>query len=105
MPSAAPSRQGSDLIIRGTAYDPAALAPERALVLEVIVSPKNFVNAAKRVGLEWLAEEMAVLHGVSDYFDPAASIDDDDDEEDDAEDEDDNDFDALLGGGAAAAPR
>lgn len=92
----------SDILDRSdidVASDPAALAPERALVLEVIGSPKNFVNAAKRVGLEWLAEEVAVLYGVSEYFDPGAIVDDDDDdnEEDDEEDEDVDDFDALLG--------
>lgn len=52
------------------ADDPSALAPERALVMEIIGSPERFVNAAQKVGLEWLAEEVAILHGVRSYFDP-----------------------------------
>jgi len=52
------------------ADDPSAPAPERALVLEIIGSPDRFVNAASKVGLEWLAEEVAILRGVRSYFDP-----------------------------------
>lgn len=66
------------------AGDPSALAPERALVMEVIGSPKNFVKTAARIGLEWLAEEVAVLHGVSEYLDVGRggiiTEDDEDDE-------------------------
>jgi hypothetical protein len=86
------------------ADDASSLAPERALVLEVIGSPKNFVNAAKRVGMEWLAEEVAILHGVHEYFDP----DRDDEEEPDGEDEDaltEEDFDFLLGNEEEVADR
>lgn len=79
--------------------DPSSLAPERALVLEIIGSPERFVNAAAKVGLEWLAEEVAVLRGVRSYFDP--QIEPRSDEE--AEDSDgagladtDEDFDFLL---------
>lgn len=64
------------------ADDPSALAPERALVLEVIGSPERFVNAANKVGLEWLAEEVAVLRGVRSYFDPEGSVQDGDEEDD-----------------------
>ena len=63
------------------ADDPSALAPERALVMEIIGSPARFVNAASKVGLEWLAEEVAILHGVRTYFDPGADPDDDEDED------------------------
>lgn len=66
------------------ADDPSSLAPERALVLEIIGSPERFVNAAAKVGLEWLAEEVAILRGVRSYFDPEiGSLDDADEEEDD----------------------
>jgi hypothetical protein len=50
------------------ADDPSALAPERALVLEIIGTPTSFVKAAEKAGLEWLAEEAATLYGVSDYL-------------------------------------
>ena len=76
------------------ADDPSSLAPDRALVLEVIGSAKSFVNAAQRVGLEWLAEEVAILHGVREYFDPQ-SMDDDEDPEDALTEDD---FEFLLGG-------
>lgn len=73
------------------AKDPSSIAPERALVLEIIGQPATFVQAAAKAGLEWLAEEVATLHGVSEYFD----LDDtDDDEEPSAADE----YDDLLGG-------
>ncbi len=57
--------------------DPSSLAPERALVLEIAGSPERFVNAAAKVGLEWLAEEVAILHGVRSYFDPSNSDEED----------------------------
>lgn len=82
--------------------DPASLAPERALVLEIIGSPDRFVNAASKVGLEWLAEDVAVLHGVHSYFDPKTDsvlVDDDDLPADGAED----DFSELLGNEDAAS--
>ncbi|TWA66477.1 subtilase family protein [Azospirillum brasilense] len=41
--------------------DPDAIAPERALVLEIYGSVQRFANAAERVGLEWLAEEIVRL--------------------------------------------
>ncbi len=66
------------------ARDPAAIAPERALVLEIIGRPASFVKAAEKAGLEWLAEEVATLHGVTAYFDPGG------------EDEEDSSEDALL---------
>lgn len=97
--SAAMEKAFSDILDRtdiDVANDPAALAPERALVMEVIGSPKNFVNAAKKVGLEWLAEEVAILYGVAEYFDPAGIDEDEPDDDEDMEGE--NDFDALLGG-------
>ncbi|MCH4023941.1 MAG: S8 family peptidase [Acetobacter sp.] len=52
------------------AADPSALAPERALVLEIIGNPTDFAKAAEKAGLEWLAEEVVTLHGVHEYFDP-----------------------------------
>lgn len=73
------------------ADDPSALAPERALVMEIIGSPARFVNAASKVGLEWLAEEVAVLHGVRSYFDPGS-----DPVEQDEEDAGSNDQDGVL---------
>lgn len=84
------------------ADDPSALAPERALVMKIIGSPERFVNAAQKVGLEWLAEEVAVLTGVRSYFDPG---DEGRDDEDEGEDEasagagelTDDDLDFLLG--------
>ncbi|MEG3164724.1 S8 family peptidase [Sphingomonas sp. PB2P19] len=75
----------SDILDRDdieVADDPSALAPERALVIEIIGSPERFVNAASKVGLEWLAEEVATLRGVRSYFDPATGVSDDDDEQD-----------------------
>ena len=81
------------------ADDPSALAPERALVLEVIGSPGVFVNAAAKIGLEWLAEDVTTLRGVRSYFDPSTG-DEDDDEEDETPEGDgdltDGDFDFLL---------
>lgn len=81
------------------ADDPSSLAPERALVMEIIGSPVRFVNSARKIGLEWLAEEVATLRGVRSYFSP------DDGQGDDEEDEDDqdgalteDDFEFLLGG-------
>ncbi len=62
--------------------DPSALAPERVLVFEIIGSPVNFVTAAKKVGLEWLAEEVATLTGVNEYFDVSGRADPDDEEDD-----------------------
>lgn len=63
------------------------MAPERALVFEIIGTVQNFVNAAERVGLEWLAEEAAVLTGVRDYFARASSdVLDDDSDEDETDD-------------------
>lgn len=50
------------------ADDPSALAPERALVLEIIGTPTSFVAAAEKAGLEWLAEEAATLYGVDEYL-------------------------------------
>jgi hypothetical protein len=38
--------------------DPSGLATERALVLEIAGEIGNFANAAERIGLEWLAEEI-----------------------------------------------
>lgn len=64
------------------AEDPSALAPERALVIEIIGSPQRFVNTAAKIGLEWLAEEVAILRGVRSYFDPEQGYVDDDDEDD-----------------------
>lgn len=83
------------------ADDPSALAPERALVLEVIGSPGVFVNAAAKIGLEWLAEDVTVLRGVRTYFNPDI-LDDEDDELDDEEVASEaglteDDFDFLLG--------
>ncbi len=85
------------------ADDPSSLAPERALVMKIIGSPDRFVNAAEKIGLEWLAEEVAILHGVRSYFDP------DEEEPNDGDDDEavpgeltDNDFDFLLNGDAAA---
>lgn len=83
------------------ADDPSALAPERALVLEVIGPPRPFANAAAKIGLEWLAEDVTALRGVRSYFDPLVS---NDDEEEEAEEEvleaeselDEDDFDFLL---------
>lgn len=83
------------------ADDPSALAPERALVLEVIGSPGVFVNAAAKIGLEWLAEDVTTLRGVRSYFDP--NVHDDDDEEGDEDEAPtegqlaEDDFDFLLG--------
>lgn len=59
--------------------DPSALAPEHVLVFEIIGNPINFIKAAERVGLEWLAEEIAILTGVQEYFEPGSeqSFDDD----------------------------
>ncbi|EZP52688.1 S8 family peptidase [Sphingomonas sp. RIT328] len=68
------------------ADDPSALAPERALVMEIIGSPERFVNAARKIDLEWLAEEVALLHGVRAYFDPGVDASDDDDGEADDDD-------------------
>lgn len=91
------------------ADDPSALAPERALVLEVIGDPSVFVNAAAKIGLEWLAEDVTTLRGVRSYFDPSTNDDDDDEEEDEdkAPGTDgnltDEDFDFLLGEDVASA--
>lgn len=77
-------RRLSDVLDRTdikVADDPSALAPERALVMEIIGSPTRFENAARKIGLEWLAEEVAMLRGVS-YFDPGAEPLDEDDETD-----------------------
>lgn len=82
------------------AEDPSALAPERALVLEVIGSPGVFVNAAAKIGLEWLAEDVTTLRGVRSYFDPSTGDDGDDDEEETSTADGDlteDDFDFLLG--------
>jgi len=65
------------------ANDPSALAPERALVMKIIGSPKRFVNTAEKIGLEWLAEEVATLHGVRDYFDAGDGADEEDDDDGD----------------------
>lgn len=62
--------------------DPSALAPERALVLEIIGQPTSFIKAAEKAGLEWLAEETAILNGVNEYFNPSSLVEDGDDEED-----------------------
>lgn len=66
--------------------DPSALAPERALVFEVIGSLASFGNTAKRIDLEWLSEQLAELEGVADYLPSIAGRGDDD--EDDTDDED-----------------
>lgn len=84
--------------------DPSALAPERALVLEVIGSPDVFVKAAARIDLEWLGEEVTTLRGVQSYFNPSAGNDDDEEEGEapDAGNElDEDDFDLLLDEDAA----
>lgn len=81
------------------ADDPSALAPERALVLEVIGSPGVFVNAAAKIGLEWLAEDVTTLRGVRSYFDPSADENDDEPEDDNAggfDELSDDDFDFLT---------
>ena len=75
------------------ADDPSSLAPERALVLEIIGSPERFVNTASRVGLEWLAEEVALLRGVRSYFDPDSGSSGDEEEEEEEEEEEDGDDD------------
>lgn len=72
--------------------DPSALAPERALVFEVIGSVANFANSAQRIELEWLAEQLSLLDGVEDYL-SAPPIDDEDDEEDEISDDEED----LLG--------
>ncbi len=84
------------------AEDPSALAPERALVLEVIGSPGVFVNAAAKIGLEWLAEDVTTLHGVRSYFDSSTGDEDDENEDEDETPATDgelteDDFDFLLG--------
>ena len=66
------------------ADDPSALAPERALVVEIIGTPTSFVAAAEKAGLEWLAEEAATLYGVDEYLEPAPAETDE--------------FDDVLGG-------
>ncbi|BCA58131.1 S8 family peptidase [Sphingomonas sp. HMP6] len=76
--------------------NPSSLAPERALVIEIIGSPKRFVNAARKIGLEWLAEEVAILRGVRSYFDPGLGLPDEDGEENDTDQLDEDDFDFLL---------
>src|ERR1700735_4784416 len=78
------SRTFSNILDRDdidVARDPGAIAPERALVLEIIGRPTTFVKAAEKAGLEWLAEEVAFLHGVSDYFDVDSDDDNDEEEE------------------------
>jgi hypothetical protein len=73
--------------------DPSALAPERALVFEVIGSLTSFANTAKRIDLEWLSEQLAELEGVAEYLPSIAGArDDDDDDDDDNEQEPDEDF-------------
>ncbi|MBS0982163.1 S8 family peptidase [Gluconobacter cerinus] len=57
------------------AKDPSALAPDRALVLEIIGRPESFISAAQKAGLEWLAEEVAALHGVTEYFEDVDDAD------------------------------
>ena len=57
--------------------NPAFVAPDRALVFEVIGPVTNFIAAARSLGLEWLAEEFDLKDGV-----PS-------DEEDETEGEDD----------------
>lgn len=89
------------------ADDPSALAPERALVLEVIGSPTVFINAAAKIDLEWLAEDVTTLHGVRSYFDLSAGNDNDEEEDEnetlDAGNElNEGDFDFLLGEDAAS---
>ena len=96
------SRDRSNMLDRDdidVARDPGAIAPERALVLEIIGRPATFAKAAEKAGLEWLAEEVAFLHGVSDYFDVGG--DDDNDEEDGASHDDSSvvdEFEDVLGG-------
>ncbi|PZU07393.1 MAG: hypothetical protein DI606_16655 [Sphingobium sp.] len=86
------------------ADNPSSLAPERALVIEIIGSPDRFVNAAQKIGLEWLAEEVAILRGVRSYFNPDDHQDED--EEDGSEDFQaelsEDDFDFLLDADEAA---
>ena len=48
-------------------HAPDAFAPERVLVFETIGDLANFAAAARRVGLEWLAEQAAMLDDV-DYL-------------------------------------
>jgi hypothetical protein len=73
--------------------DPGALSPERALVFEVIGSIASFAMAADRIELEWLAEQLGMLEGVSEYLDvPGARDDEDDDEDIDVETHADDDF-------------
>ncbi|NBW10328.1 MAG: hypothetical protein EBR82_20090 [Caulobacteraceae bacterium] len=70
--------------------DPSDLAPERALVFEVIGPLAGFANTARRIDLEWLAEQLTVLEGVSEYLPTVGGGgDDDDDDDDDVADEDD----------------
>lgn len=79
--------------------NPSSLAPERALVIEIIGSPKRFVNAASKIGLEWLAEEVAILRGVRSYFNPTVGQSDDDEDHDDETNSDplnEDDFEFLL---------
>ncbi len=71
-------------------------------MLEVIGPPSVFVNAAAKIGLEWLAEDATTLHGVRSYFDPSDGNDDDEAEDEvDPPGADDQltegDFELLLG--------
>ena len=68
-------------------------------MIEVIGSPTVFKNAAAKIGLEWLAEDVTTLHGVRSYFEPSADADADDDDEEAVGDVDlsEDDFDFLLG--------
>jgi hypothetical protein len=90
------SRTFTDILDRDdidVARDPGAMAPERALVLEIIGRPASFVKAAQKAGLEWLAEEVALLHGVTEYFDIGGDEYDDEEAAPEAEE-----FNNLLGG-------
>ena len=89
------SRTFTDILDRDdidVARDPGAMAPERALVLEIIGRPASFVKAAEKAGLEWLAEEVALLHGVTEYFDIGGDEYDDEEAAPEAEE-----FNNLLG--------
>ena len=98
------SRTFSNILDRDdidVARDPGAIAPERALVLEIIGRPTTFVKAAEKAGLEWLAEEVAFLRGVSDYFDVDSDDDNDEEEENGASHDVSSavdEFEDLLGG-------
>lgn len=62
--------------------DPAAVAPEHALVFEIYGAIGDFAKTAQRIGLEWLAEEVVRL-GVTDDLTPYFFGDIDDEDDDD----------------------